>query len=151
MARQAREMSVADLERLLVNRRSQLDELTRKREKLQKDLALVEQKIGILEGRQGRRGPAPGFKVRRKVLKRPRNERPLVAVVTDILSKSKKGLPLTALAEKVQATGYKSSSSNFNNVVYQCLYNADHIMHDPETGTWKLKQSPTADKTAKAS
>jgi hypothetical protein len=37
------------------------------------------------------------------------------------------------------ATGYKSGSSNFKNVLYQTLYNDSKIVHDRKTGNYRLK------------
>jgi len=63
----------------------------------------------------------------------------LVQVVTEILGKNKAGFSLAKLSEKVLATGYKSSSHDFKNVLYQCLYNTTSIVHDAESGTYRLK------------
>ena len=133
MAKNTKELSVAALERLLNRRVSLLEKLTTKREKLQKDLARVEQRICALEGRRG----GPKTSVRRR--KRPRNAKPLAEVVADLLSRSKTGYPQAKLSEKVLATGYKSGSSDFKNVLYQCLYNSPNVVHEPETGNYKLK------------
>ena len=133
MAKSTKELSVATLERLLHKRKSLLETLTDRREKLQRDLAKVEQRITSLEGRRNGSSTA----TRRR--KRPKNAKPLAKVVTDVLSRSKTGLPLAKLSEKVLATGYKSGSSNFKNVLYQCLYNSPQVVHEAETGNYKLK------------
>ncbi|MGE3314371.1 MAG: hypothetical protein AB7O26_04585, partial [Planctomycetaceae bacterium] len=125
----------ADLEKLLNKRRSVLDALTSRRDKLQKDLEKVERRIVSLEGRSGAAG---SLKARRK---RPKNSQSLAAVVEEVLSRSKNGLPLAELSEKVLATGYKSGSSNFKNVLYQCLYNSPNFVHDSESGNYKLKRT----------
>lgn len=135
MARVAGDLSVADLERLLNKRRTTLEALTSKRDKLQRDLEKVERRIVSLEGRGG---ASVGVKVRRK---RPKNSQSLAAVVEEVLSRSKSGLPLHELSEKVLATGYKSGSSNFKNVLYQCLYNSPSFVHDSESGNYKLKRT----------
>lgn len=129
-------LSVAELERILSNRKSKLDTLTKKKTKLQKDLTRVEEEITQLVGRQS----AVAAGGRRKVLKRPKNAKPLSQFVTEILSKNKKGLTLAGLSEKVLESGYKTYSSNFNNVLYQCLYNSESFYHDEESGCYRLKQ-----------
>ena len=43
------------------------------------------------------------------------------------------------LTTKITEAGYKSSSSNFRNVLYQCLYNTKTISFDRATGTYRLK------------
>jgi hypothetical protein len=137
MVRGAVDLSVASLERLLNKRKSTLEALESRREKLQKDLVKVEQKISSLEGRRG--AAATGSRRR----KRPKNSKSLASVVTEVLARSKNGLPLSELSEKVLATGYKSGSSNFKNVLYQCLYNTPSFVHEAETGNYKLKRVTT--------
>lgn len=133
MAKSTGDLSVAALERILHKRKSLLDSLTSRRNKLQRDLEKVEEKISALEGK---RGAGALFSRRRK---RPKNSKSLSKVVTEILSRSKTGYPLSKLSEKVLATGYKSGSSDFKNVLYQCLYNSPQIVHERESGNYKLK------------
>ena len=135
MARVADGMSVAQLEKLLDSRKSQLGTLTKKRDKLKKDLEQVEKRILVL---QGRATATVSSKARRKPAKRAQNEKPLSAFVVDILGQNKKGLTLAGLSERVLAAGYKTNSTNFRNVLYQCLYNAKKVHHDEKTQTYKL-------------
>lgn len=132
MAKVSNQMSVAELERLLENRKTQLNRLTKERDKLQKDLQRVEEKISSLEGGRGM-GRRVGGTVR------PKNKKSLHEVVTEILGRSKKGFPLGKLHDKVLESGYKTNSNNFKNVLYQCLYNSDDIQHDNKTGNYYLK------------
>jgi len=126
------DLSVADLERLLDQRKTEWDGLARKKNKLERDLERVERQMAVLEGRRGaRRG--------RKIGKRPKNEKSLRETVLDVLGRSKKGYSLAELSERILASGYKSNSSDFKNVVYQCLYNTEQIVHDPEMGTYRIK------------
>lgn len=131
MSKVASDMSVAQLEKLLHARKSQLDSLTKQRERLQKELDRVEKKINSIEG---------SSVMRRRPSRRPRNEKSLHSLVTELLTKNKKGYSLSALSEKVLESGYKTNSTNFKNVLYQCLYNADEIEHDPASGNYRLKQ-----------
>jgi len=135
MVKNVGDLSVAELERILSSRKSKLDSLTKKQTKLQKDLTFVEKQISQLVGRQS----AAAAGGRRKVLKRPKNAKPLSQFITEILGKSKKGLTLAGLSEKVLESGYKTNSSNFNNVLYQCLYNSESFFHDEESGCYRLK------------
>jgi len=129
------ELSVAQLERLLDSKRSQLDSLYRRREKLQKELQEIEQQIVAVGGGEGvRRG--------NKGRKRPKNEKTLLQVVLEVLatSTSKKGMGLGEISQKVLETGYKTGAYKFENTVYQCLYNnSDKINHDLSTRTYRLK------------
>jgi hypothetical protein len=128
-------LSVTALERMLMRKRTQLEHLTKRREALQRQLEKVDRQIGQIGGRNG--GP---ISVRRKVRRRPRNARPLAEVVIELLKKNKSGLPLSQLTAKILATGYRSHSSDFKNVVYQCLYNnRKSIVHDEKAGVYKLQ------------
>lgn len=138
MAKAATEdLSVNELEKLLENKKSLLDNLAKKRERLQRDLDAVELEITALEGGRGTRGAAAARRTR--MVRRPKNEKSLHATVLEILGKSKKGFALSPLCEKVLETGYKTNSTNFKNVLYQCLYNSKHIEHDETSGHYKIK------------
>ncbi len=71
---------------------------------------------------------------------RPKNERSLRDVISELLGKSKKGLTLEELTSKIVEAGYKSNSSNFSNMIYQNIYNSEGIVKDPETGCYSLVQ-----------
>ena len=131
----ATDLTVAQLERMLESKRSRMNGLLKRREKLQKALAIVEGRISIIGGvKRDSSGKA------RKVRKRPKNEKSLYEVVIAVLGQNKKGLTLADLSKKVLDTGYKTNSAKFENTVYQCLYNNQNkIMHDPETRAYRLK------------
>ena len=135
MAKSAAELSVAALERMLETKKSKLEKFTKQRDQLQRKLETVEKKIAELSGPAGR---GPGKRVSRK---RPKNVKSLKAFVREILGRSKKGLTLSALGEKVLAAGYKSKSKRFTNVLYQCLYGNDEFVHDEKTKTYRLEDS----------
>lgn len=132
MARAGAELSVADLERMLDRKRSRLNSLEKRREQLQKSLSRIDQQISALQGR-----PTVAA-VRRKTRKRPKNPRPLAAYVLQFLGRSKKGLTLAELAQKIQDAGYKSNAEDFKNVVYQCIYKLKNVVHDVDTETYRL-------------
>lgn len=130
----ANDMTVMQLERILERKKSKLEGLLKRRERLQKQLSSVEGRIGAIGGirTEGGRG--------RKIRKRPKNDRPLIAVVVDVLSHHKKGLTLKDLAAKVLETGYKTYSDKFENTVYQCLYNnSGKLAHDAKTHIYRVK------------
>lgn len=131
MAKSATGMSVAELDKILDERKHHLHELAKRREQIQKELDKVDEEI------QGIVGVAA--KVTRP-RKRPKNELPLRDVVVDVLSKSKKGYTLPDLEIKVSEAGYKSASKNFKNVLYQCLYNTEGIVHDEDTGCYRMER-----------
>lgn len=128
------DLTVVQLERMLEKKRSKLEGLLKRRERLQKQLSSVEGRIGAIGGSRSEGGRG------RKPRKRPKNDRPLIAVVVDVLSQHKKGLTLKELAAKVLDTGYKTYSDKFENTVYQCLYNnSAKLAHDAKTHTYRVK------------
>jgi len=133
MARTAGEMSVAQLERQLEKKRDRLTKLTRRRDKLLRDLSKVEEQIREISGRD----VSEVGTTRRR---RPKNKQSLRAYVVEILSRSKKGFTIGELEERVLQTDYKSRSTNFKNVLYQTLYNTDEIVHEKESGRYSLKK-----------
>lgn len=135
-ATEARQFSITQLERLLAHRSTELSRLERERNKLQRRLTSVEHKIATVGG------PASEGKVRvsgRSGRKRHKNEKSLKILVGEILGQNKKGLSLKQLTDKVLKTGYKTSSANFSNTVYQAVYNSDAVSFDEASGLYKSK------------
>lgn len=150
MAASAKELSLSELQRLMEAKKQRLSALLKRRSKLQADLAKVEEEISALEGRRraapsrskARKGVKNGVK-KKVVRRRRRNQQPLHAVVLEVLGKSKEGLSLKDLAAKIKETGYKSGSSNFNNVIYQTLYKllkSKTVEHDKEAHVYRVKK-----------
>lgn len=125
-------LSLADLEKLVEERRASVEALLKKRELLSESIEKLDAEIQdfLTTGRSRRRGSR----------KRAKNESSLRTVVLEVLTKNKKGLSLQDLADQVKVSGYKSHSRNFKNVVYQCLYNTDTIVHDNSTGLYRIKR-----------
>ena len=136
MVRNSKDLSVADLQKMLNDRQSQLTSLEKRRKRLQKELDVVERRIDELEGRGGR--ATGGRRRTRNGVKRPQNEKSLHAYVKELLGKKRQGLSLEDLANEVLGAGYKTHSTNFKNVLYQCVYNSKEVKHDEKTGTYKL-------------
>lgn len=133
MAKAAEQLTVADLEKILETRRSILQNMLEQRGKIQRELDRIDSAIRQLQGNErisvSGRGKGP----------RRQNSVSLRQLVQELLAKSKKGYTLAELTEHVFASGYKSDSTNFRNVLYQCLYNLKDAFHDAETGTYRLK------------
>jgi hypothetical protein len=128
----AKEFTVAQLEKILVRKRAALEKLLRQRTQLQKKLAQVERRIVEIGGGDGGQPRPPR--------RRPRNPKTLLVAVTEMLGQHKKGLTLRDLANKLLASGYKTSSTNFQNTLYQCLYhNSGRIAHDAKNHTYRIK------------
>jgi chromosome segregation ATPase len=125
------EPTLGELEQLLERKKRRLSTLHRKRDQIERRLQTVQAKISRIQG-------APERARAVKSASRPKNERTLKDVVTELLGKSKKGLGLHELSEKVLATGYKTSSTNFKNTLYQTLYHHDRIQLNRDTGLYSL-------------
>lgn len=126
--------SIADLERLLDEKKARLQNLVQERDRLQKELDKLDAQI---QGAASVDGPLTRRSGRKRRLK---NEMSLKAVIKEVLAKNKKGLSLSELETAVTETGYKSGSSNFRNVLYQAVYNSADIGRDEKTGLYKLQK-----------
>ncbi len=130
----AKELTVAQLEKILLRKKSALEKLMRQRSQLRKKLAQVERRIVEIGGVEGERGKP------RPLRRRPKNPKTLLLTVTALLAQHKKGLTLRDLANRLLDSGYKTSSTNFQNTLYQCLYhNSDKIAHDAKNHTYRIK------------
>jgi len=140
-------LSIEELKRELEQREGALSGLIEKRDELEAQLKDVNDKIasGAAPATKGgkastaapkkRRGRPPGSKNKPKTSaakssstgrKRPKNDKPLPAVLADVL-KGKSAMALDDIHSAVVDTGYKTSSKNFKNVIYQNLYNKDEF------------------------
>ena len=130
MAKGTTSLSLADLEKLMAERQAQVETLVNKREQLAGVIEKLDAEIQdfLTSGGVRRRG------------KRAKNATSLRPVMLDVLAKNKKGLSLTDLAQQISDTGYKSNARNFKNVVYQCLYNTENVVHDEATGLYRVKK-----------
>ena len=135
MSRTAAELSVAELEKILQSRKSRIETLRKKRERLRNELLGVENEIRELEGRNPGGSSAV---MRERFRNRPKNEKSLRTHVLDILGQHPGGLTLADLAAAILEQGYKTNSTNFKNVLYQCLYNSDRVKHDPTDGVYRI-------------
>lgn len=136
MIKNTKDLTLLDLERLLSGKKNELEQLLKKREQLEKQLTEVVEKIRGIEGKKN--GSEVGG-VGRRIAFRLQNDRTLKEVVTGLLTENPKGLGLDDLSKKVLASGYKTTSTNFKNTLYQCLYNHERIVLDKKNGLYQLK------------
>lgn len=142
MAKAVEDLTLMDLQRLMRDRQAQLEGMLRRREGLLKQIADLDNRIAILEGKDGGAAAAAAMmKRRKKPAQRPKNDRPLISYIVEALNNSRNGLTLAELSAEVKKMGYQSHSTKFTNVVYQCIYNAKHVRHDETTGTYKVVSS----------
>jgi cell division septum initiation protein DivIVA len=126
--------SIADLERLLDEKKARLQDLVQERDRLQKELDKLDAQI------QGAASVDSPLTRRPRGKRRQKNEMSLKAAVQQVLTKNKKGLSLADLETAVTDTGYRSGSINFRNVLYQAVYNSAEIGRDEKSGLYKLQK-----------
>ncbi len=104
-------LSIAQLEKILEERRKELNQLTAERSQLHKRLEELEEQIRQLGG-DGVSVEAPA---------RAHNEKTLIETLQAILQEANQPMKVSAIVEKVKTTGYKSTSANFRGIVNQTL------------------------------
>lgn len=125
-------LNIAELERVLEERRSELSKLTRQRSNLEKKLSVIDRKIarvggaGALGRRRGRGG-------------RARNERSLTETIETVMKGSNKPMKVPDIVDSVVSTGYQSQSANFKGIVNQTLIK-DKRFQQVERGVYQLKK-----------
>ena len=122
-------LSVAQLERLLNEKKSGIEKLNRKRAELQKKLDALDREIEKLGGSPGQR-TAGG---------RARNAMSLTKTLEAILQG---GQPMSVkdIVDAVQAKGYRSSSPAFRGIVNQTLIKERKMFSNPSRGMYQLKK-----------
>ncbi len=132
MARGKSNLSIADLERMLDERKSSLQKLGKQRADAQRKVDAIDRQIlkmgGSLAGGGSRRGSG-----------RARNEMSLVAAMESVLS-GKEAMKVGEIVEAVQASGYQSSSANFRGIVNQTLIKERKKFSSPSRGLYLLKK-----------
>ena len=143
------DLSTEDLRKELEQREGELSGLYSKRDELERELADLNNQIAEGGGQPKRkRGRPKGSKNKPKTgaaataapksaakatkspaagRKRPKNDKPLPAVLADVLGDAGGPMALDDIHAAVEKTGYKTSSKNFKNVIYQNLYNKDEF------------------------
>jgi septal ring factor EnvC (AmiA/AmiB activator) len=125
--------NIAQLERILQDRRSDLNRLERQRSELQRKLDGVERQImklhGGLRGVRGRRGGGG----------RARNDQSLVDTIEAVMRNNGKPMRVGEIVDAVQAGGYRSTSANFGGIVNQTLIKVRKRFTAAERGLYQLK------------
>ena len=97
---------MTQIERLLARLQQQVATFQRDRAQIQRRLDAVDMKMRMLGGGASTRaGSGPTI--------RARNEKSLVASITEVLSQAKKPLSIGEILEGVHDSGYRSNSANF--------------------------------------
>lgn len=130
------EVTLNDLVRLYRFRQKQINVLLLKRKRLLDRLTQID---STLKTDPFRKAIQSGLDLESLVRRRHANDRPLTAYLEACLKKHRNGMTLQELTEAVQAAGYKTKSTRFQNTVYHRLYHSKNIWRDPKTGLWKIK------------
>ena len=126
--------NIAQLERALQERRSEITRLERQRSELQRKLDGLDRQIERLGGSiGGRRGGGGGRG------SRARNEQSLVEVIESVMRGSGKPMRVGEIVDGVQAGGYRSNSVNFRGIVNQTLIKERKRFGQVERGLYQLK------------
>lgn len=131
--------NIAQLERILQERRSELNRLERQRSELQRKLDGVDRQItklnGSLRGRRAGGGGGGGGTGGT----RARNEHSLVDVIETVLRANGKAMRVGDIVEAVQSGGYRSTSANFRGIVNQTLIKERKRFSAADRGVYQLK------------
>jgi len=126
-------LTVAALEQMLQKRRSELDSLTRERQRILKQLAAVDARLWAISG-----DATAGTALTRGG--RVRNPMSLVATMEQVLAKAGKPLSVGDIVQGVLDTGYKSGSANFRAVVNQTLIKERKRFANTDRAIYALKK-----------
>jgi DNA-binding transcriptional MerR regulator len=139
MARRARVdgLSIAQLEQMLQDRRTQQNQLQKERTKLLQRLDQIEAQIRQLGGsvRGGGRGRGGGGGTR------ARNAQSLVACIETVLKDAGKPMKVGDITAGVQKCGYRSNSANFRSIVNQTLIKERKRFGQAGRGVYQLKKA----------
>ena len=134
-------MNIVELQRILNERKRQLDKLMRRREKLQKQVDAIDAEIGKVAGDgvgggssggggNGRSGGGAGS--------RARNDRPLPDYIEEVMGKNGKPMRVGEIVDAVKSAGYKSNSASFKNIVNQMLIKERKRFQQVDRGIYGL-------------
>lgn len=110
-------MNIVDLERVLNDRKKQLNKLMKRRAKAQAKVDSIDAEIAKVSGGAVGGGGGGG----RGTGTRASNDRPLPDYIEEVLSKHGKPMRVGEIMTAVQAAGYRSNSKSFKNIVNQQL------------------------------
>ena len=130
-------LSIAQLQRVLQEKQSEVQKLMGQRADLQKRMNLIDRHIerlgggGALNGlRRGGGGGVVGV--------RARNSRSLLDVMEGVLRDNGKAMRVPEIMDAVLATGYRSGSANFRGIINQTLIK-DKRFGQVQRGVYELK------------
>jgi septal ring factor EnvC (AmiA/AmiB activator) len=127
--------NIAQLERILDDRRSELGKLERQRSELQRKLDGLDRQIGKLNGGirgvRGRMASGGGG--------RARNERSLIETIEEVMRSNGKPMRVGEILDAVSSSGYRSNSANFRGIINQTLIKERKRFNQADRGLYELK------------
>ena len=132
--------TIAELRAALAAKEKHVSKLQAERQKVMKQLATLDGEIAALGGRAVKRKPKAAKKARRKTVakrRRARSQPSLADVLAKVLA-GKGGVKVAQARKLALAAGYKSTSSNFGNIVSQAL-TTDKRFKKVSRGVYALK------------
>jgi hypothetical protein len=133
MPKSSQELSVSELERILGRRRAELTSLTQERDRLQRQLATIDNKIRSLGGQ----GTAIPFTNRAG---RARNAVSLIDTLSQVMDKSSKPMSVSDILQGVLDSGYRSTSPKFRGIVNMTLVKERNRFTNTSRGMYELKK-----------
>ena len=130
-------LTIAQLQRVLNDKKAELDKLYRQRGQLQKKMNVLDRQIERVNG------GADGLRLGRGMGTggggtRARNEHSLLDTIESVLRSAGKPQKVGDIMDGVLATGYRSGSANFRGIINQTLIK-DKRFGQVERGTYELK------------
>jgi|GEM_PF-1126710 len=127
-------MSIAQIEKILTDRRAEAAAIGAKRAKLEAELHALDVRLAKLGG-------SNGSVARKGVGRTPRakNARSLPNVIFEVLTKAGKAMPVADIVAATQKAGYRSNSPQFRNIVNQTLITNDRFVASSR-GIYQLKK-----------
>jgi len=119
--------SIAELERMLVSRRSKLSNLQRRRSQLMRRVDTLDAQIRQLGG-----ATVGGS--------RAKNKSNLTDSIAQVLKKTTGPMQVTDIVQGVLHTGYRTKSANFRVIVNQALIRDKRFRKGSSRGTYYLKK-----------
>ena len=140
-------LNIAQLQRALDDKKSELQKLHRQRSELQKKVSGIDRQIERIEGgmagaRKSSGGGSTGSG-------RARNAQNLGDAMEAVMRDGGKALGVTEIMEGVLASGYRSGSDNFRGIINQTLIK-DKRFGSVSRGVYELKSGGKKEKAAKA-
>lgn len=121
--------SLSDLQRLIKKRETAINRLLKRRKRLARTLASVDEQIARLDGGKVGRPYTPPAK----------NDVSLADLAKSILRKAGQPMRVADIAKQALKQGYKTNSKSFLQTVNAAVYKDPEIEHAGQRGFYRLK------------